>query len=87
MNVLGGMILTGIWFGIGVCIALESQSIFLALVFFVFGFIRMMKTQKIVNVNNANKNFKDGYLHHWNKSQNDMEKEYGTIDWQNNHKK
>lgn len=32
------------------------------------------------------KNDVNEYLHDWNKAQKNMEKEYGTIEWQNKHK-
>ncbi len=62
----------------------------LGAIFYIWGLIEAYKVliRPLIQVAKKPKNSDiDDYLYHWNKSQNDTEKEYGTIDWQNNNKK
>lgn len=62
----------------------------LGTIFYIWGLIEVYKVliKPLIQVAKKPKNSDvDDYLYHWNKAQNDMEKEYGTIDWQDSHKK
>ena len=82
-----GLILLGISGLIVDYLEYSTFTMLLALVFFIWGTFVEIRCLVLYTRSQSGKDQGNDHLAHWNRSQRDIEREYGTPDWQEKHKK